>query len=209
MLVCVSSHSFARETAGAARTRLSLRPLFSGGPNEQAKPRAEPAARRRRCVFRRSIDFTSPACGEEGSRQASSPRCLSARGSVNSPPSTRNARGGEGSGVGGVSADSVPERERVFAAPPPAPDPSPPLRGRRGRRTYRSCAGALAYTSTTALSELSWMNSRRGSTMSPISLVKMSSASSTSLIFTCSSERSLVSSVVCQSCSGFISPRPL
>jgi hypothetical protein len=45
MLVCVSLHTFARETAGAARTRLSLRPLFSGGPNEQAKPRAKPAAR--------------------------------------------------------------------------------------------------------------------------------------------------------------------
>jgi len=60
-----------------------------------------------------------------------------------------------------------------------------------------------------ALSELSWMNSRRGSTTSPISLVKMSSASSTSLIFTCSIERSLVSRVVSQSWLGFISPRPL
>src|SRR3954468_9328069 len=67
----------------------------------------------------------------------------------------------------------------------------------------------LPHTSTVALSELSWMNSRRGSTTSPISLVKMSSASSTSLIFTCSSERSLVSSVVSQSWPGFISPRPL
>lgn len=34
------------------------------------------------------------------------------------------------------------------------------------------------------LSALSWMNSRRGSTTSPISLTKMSSASSTSLILT-------------------------
>src|ERR1700674_1224920 len=68
---------------------------------------------------------------------------------------------------------------------------------------------AASHTSTFALSELSWMNSRRGSTTSPISLVKISSASSTSLTFTCSSERSLVSSVVDQSCSGFISPRPL
>src|SRR6266850_2292759 len=67
----------------------------------------------------------------------------------------------------------------------------------------------LPHTSTLALSELSWMNSRRGSTTSPISLVKMSSASSTSLIFTCSSERSLVSRVVSQSWPGFISPRPL
>jgi hypothetical protein len=30
MLVCVFSHNFARETAGAARTRHSLRPLISG-----------------------------------------------------------------------------------------------------------------------------------------------------------------------------------
>src|SRR5260370_6184346 len=30
MLVCVSSHNFAHETAGAARTRLSLRPLLFG-----------------------------------------------------------------------------------------------------------------------------------------------------------------------------------
>src|ERR1700726_2729564 len=29
MLVCVSSHNFAHETAGAARTRSSLRPLLS------------------------------------------------------------------------------------------------------------------------------------------------------------------------------------
>src|SRR5882757_1651017 len=65
------------------------------------------------------------------------------------------------------------------------------------------------HTSTLALSELSWMNSRRGSTTSPISLVKISSASSTSLIFTCNSERSLMSSVVSQSWPGFISPRPL
>src|SRR5207302_11280616 len=65
------------------------------------------------------------------------------------------------------------------------------LNGRHGR--------SIPHTSTLALSELSWMNSRRGSTTSPISLVKMSSASSTSLILTCSSERSLVSSVVSQS----------
>ena len=47
---------------------------------------------------------------------------------------------------------------------------------------------APAHTSRFAtLSALSWMNSRRGSTMSPISLTKMSSASSTSRIFTCRS----------------------
>jgi hypothetical protein len=33
MLVCVSLHIFAHETVGAARTRHSLRPLFSKGEN--------------------------------------------------------------------------------------------------------------------------------------------------------------------------------
>ena len=42
----------------------------------------------------------------------------------------------------------------------------------------------MPYTSRLAtLSAFSWMNSRRGSTMSPISLTKISSASSPSLIF--------------------------
>ena len=63
----------------------------------------------------------------------------------------------------------------------------------------RRCGHFVPHTPTFALSELSWMNSRRGSTTSPISLVKMSSASSTSLILTCKSERSLVSRVVSQS----------
>jgi hypothetical protein len=40
--------------------------------------------------------------------------------------------GGVGSGVGGASADSVPEREREFAEPPPTPDPSPPRASRAG-----------------------------------------------------------------------------
>jgi hypothetical protein len=35
MLVCVFLCSFAHETAGAARTRLSLRPLLSEGGNKQ------------------------------------------------------------------------------------------------------------------------------------------------------------------------------
>jgi hypothetical protein len=65
------------------------------------------------------------------------------------------------------------------------------------------------HTSTVAVSAFSWMNSRRGSTTSPISLVKMSSASSIALTLTCSSERALVSSVVSQSWFGFISPKPL
>src|SRR5439155_12733793 len=45
-----------------------------------------------------------------------------------SPPSTRIARGGEGLGVGGLSAGNAAS---VIAAPPPTPDPSP-LRGGRG-----------------------------------------------------------------------------
>ena len=64
-------------------------------------------------------------------------------------------------------------------------------------------------TSTLAANALSWMNCRRGSTRSPISWSNSTFASSTSLIRTCSSERALVSSVVSQSCSGFISPKPL
>ena len=58
MLVCVLAIRFAHETAGAARTRSSLRPLFEGracalyllGADEFAKPRAQCAARMRRCV---------------------------------------------------------------------------------------------------------------------------------------------------------------
>src|SRR6266436_688469 len=51
-----------------------------------------------------------------------------------SPPSTRVARGGEGSGVGGVSATSLVEG---LAETPPTPDPSPPLRGGRGGRVHK------------------------------------------------------------------------
>src|SRR6185312_15550123 len=83
------------------------------------------------------------------------------------------------------------------------------LRERNGRFRRRRERRKAAHTSTLAVSALSWMKSRRGSTSSPISFVKMSSASSTSFTFTCSSERTLVSSVVSQSCPGFISPRPL
>src|SRR6266403_1756523 len=54
------------------------------------------------------------------------------RDDASSPPPAREARGGEGSGVGGGAANSVPERERELAEPPPTPDPSPPLRGGRG-----------------------------------------------------------------------------
>ena len=65
------------------------------------------------------------------------------------------------------------------------------------------------HTLAPTLRALSWMNSRRGSTTSPISLVKRSSASATSSISTCNSVRASGSSVVSQSWSGFISPRPL
>ena len=48
------------------------------------------------------------------------------------PPPTREARGGEGSGVGGPSARSSGSE---FAEAPPTPDPSPPLRGGRGEES--------------------------------------------------------------------------
>src|SRR5438105_657855 len=53
------------------------------------------------------------------------------------------------------------------------------------------------------------INARRGSTSSPISLVKISSAAMPSSICTFSSRRAATSIVVSQSCSGFISPSPL
>jgi tRNA pseudouridine32 synthase / 23S rRNA pseudouridine746 synthase len=46
-----------------------------------------------------------------------------------SPPPMSEANGGEGSGVGGLSANSL---QPVLAELPPTPDPSPPLRGGRG-----------------------------------------------------------------------------
>jgi len=48
---------------------------------------------------------------------------------MSSPPSTRIARGGEGSGVWGGAAFTA---AAVPADRPPTPDPSPPLRGGRG-----------------------------------------------------------------------------
>ncbi len=54
------------------------------------------------------------------------------RDASSSPPSTREARGGEGSGVGGLSARSSGSD---FAEAPPTPDPSPPLRGGRGEES--------------------------------------------------------------------------
>jgi excinuclease ABC subunit B len=51
--------------------------------------------------------------------------------SFSSPP-TRKARGGEGSGVGGVAAGDRSHVSTDSVEAPPTPDPSPPLRGGRG-----------------------------------------------------------------------------
>jgi len=51
MLVCVSSHNFAHETAGAARIRHSLFPPLSGG-KVYPTTRARSAPRERRSVSR-------------------------------------------------------------------------------------------------------------------------------------------------------------
>src|SRR6266702_1580600 len=50
MLVCVSSHNFAHETAGAARTRSSLRPLFSKGERLQKTSRKSCGEIAERCI---------------------------------------------------------------------------------------------------------------------------------------------------------------
>src|SRR5260370_42027882 len=50
MLVCVFLCMFAHETAGAARTRLSLRPLVLIEGGNRRKARAHRAARSRGCV---------------------------------------------------------------------------------------------------------------------------------------------------------------
>ena len=51
MLVCVFLSTFAHGTAGAARTRSSLRPSLLLGANEFSKAREHRAARSRRCVW--------------------------------------------------------------------------------------------------------------------------------------------------------------
>src|SRR5664279_210653 len=51
MLVCAFSTLFARETAGAARTRLSLRPHSQGAKNSSNGPGAICAAGSRRCIW--------------------------------------------------------------------------------------------------------------------------------------------------------------
>ena len=81
-----------------------------------------------------------------------------------------------------------------------------------GFRTCRCAAirnDGRPHTSTLATSAFASINTRRGSTLSPISSSKIVLASSISLTLTCSIVRALVSSVVSHSCCGFISPRPL
>ncbi len=192
MLVCVSL-SFLH-----ARPRVQRAPglpcalCFREARNEPAKPRAKPAAGRRTCARFLSRPILRDAASRPLLRMRS---CLWVE--VLSCPFARS--------------QTLMVRRRIAPSRTMRPGTANAVRSAVGSRARlrRDNGRPQAYTSTTALSELSWMNSRRGSTMSPISLVKMSSASSTSLIFTCSIVRSLVSSVVCQSCSGFISPRPL
>jgi hypothetical protein len=58
---------------------------------------------------------------------------LSAASAVFSPsPARREPRGGEGLGVGGASASSLPTWERAERGPPPPPPPPPPRRGGGG-----------------------------------------------------------------------------
>jgi excinuclease ABC subunit B len=74
---------------------------------------------------------------------------VASRDSSFSPPPTRAARGGEGSGVGGVSANPA---DNEFAAPLPTPDleselrspRTPPLRGGRGEESAQPSPLPLA-----------------------------------------------------------------
>src|SRR5229473_5198823 len=61
-------------------------------------------------------------CAKRAARSRSHAQCAPL-------PPRALARGGEGSGVGGLSVYSS---GREFAEAPPTPDPSPPLRGGRG-----------------------------------------------------------------------------
>src|SRR5580765_5907733 len=67
----------------------------------------------------------------------------------------------------------------------------------------------MPYTSRVATRAFSSMNSRRGSTLSPMSIVKRRSATAASSIRTCASVRVSGSIVVSRSWSAFISPNPL
>ena len=67
------------------------------------------------------------------------------------PPRSGGVRGEQSSlsrsGVGGGAAELVPTGEREFAETPPTPDPSPPLRGRRG--ADRACGILFGHISAT------------------------------------------------------------
>lgn len=80
------------------------------------------------------------------------------------------------------------------------------------RRFSHSLCVALArpyYASMSAWWALRSINSRRGPTSSPISMENIWSASAAFSMVTCLSRRVSGRMVVSQSCSGFISPRPL
>ncbi len=111
-LVCFLS--FAREAAGATAPGVSCALCLLEGQGIHLQPRTHRAARTRPHV-RRHCE-----------------KCLR-RSTVNSPPSTRIARGGEGLGVGGSAAFT---EAAVPADRPPTPNPSPPLRGRRGEVAF-------------------------------------------------------------------------
>ena len=61
------------------------------------------------------------------------------------PPPARAARGGEGSGVGGASADSLPDERARGETPHPRPLPA--ASRREGSRAQRRCDGADSSTS--------------------------------------------------------------
>lgn len=101
------------------------------------------------------------------------------------------------SGARALGGDAAARRTGtdIRSGPRPAPGRGGPAR--------------LQVSRFSTFSAFCWMNSRRGSTTSPMSLVKMSSASARSSTFTCRRVRASGSSVVSHSCSGFISPSPL
>src|ERR1700730_9780916 len=78
MLVCGFSHNFAHETAGAARTRSSLRPLFSRRDKVDANL-GRIAPRERKALF--GSGNTSAACSPSSPAHAGDPvrRGLSAQ----------------------------------------------------------------------------------------------------------------------------------
>src|SRR6478735_287222 len=79
MLMCALLLPIAHETAGAARTRHSLRPLISGGRSVSSKPRAQCAARTRsraesKMAIRTQLVTVNP--GNDGVAFASLAKCV-------------------------------------------------------------------------------------------------------------------------------------